>query len=96
MPVAVLTTSATDSIDTIDAATLDPATIRFGATGVEAAPVRHGFADVDLDGDVDMMLIFNSRDTGIQCGDVSGFLTGRVLGWLPIRGIDSIKVAGCK
>ena len=88
IPVAILTT------DTFDATTVDPTTV-FGPTGTEAVPVQVALDDVDGDGDTDMILHFNTQDTGIQCGDTSASLTGETFSGQPITGADSIRTAGC-
>ena len=90
IPVAILTTSA------FDATTVDPNTVLFGATGTEAAPVQSALEDVDGDGDTDLVLQFNTQDTGIQCGDTTASLTGQTLGGQAIKGSDSIKTVGCE
>lgn len=90
IPVAILTT------DTFDATTVDPATVRFGATGTEAAPVHSALEDVDGDGDTDLILHFSTQDTGIACGDISAFLTGETVSGQTIEGSDSINTVGCK
>jgi TolB protein len=90
IPVAIPTT------DTFDATTVDETTVLFGATGTEAAPVHFAFEDVDGDGDTDMILHFNTQDTGIVCGDTSASLTGETFGGPAIQGTDSIRTVGCK
>jgi probable HAF family extracellular repeat protein len=90
IPVAILTT------DTFDATTVNAATIRFGKTGTEAAIVRSALEDVDGDGDTDLLLNFNTQDTGIQCGDTSASLTGETSEGQPIQGSDAIVTTGCK
>ncbi len=90
LPVAILTTVA------FDAATVDPATVRFGVAGTEAAPVHSVLEDVDGDGDTDMILHFKTQDTGIQCGDTSAFLMGETISGQAIEGSDSINTVGCK
>jgi len=90
IPVAILTT------DTFDATSVDPSTVLFGATGTEAAPVHAALADVDGDGDLDLILHFNTQDTGIECGDTSASLTGETTGGEEITGSDSIQTVGCK
>jgi hypothetical protein len=90
IPVAILTT------DTFDVTAVDPTTILFGATGTEAAPMRVSLVDVDLDGDTDLILHFNTQATGIQCGDISAFLIGETFNGQMIQGSDSIKTVGCK
>jgi hypothetical protein len=90
IPVAILTT------DTFDGASVDPNTVRFGRNGAEAGPVQSALEDVDGDGDIDMILHFNTQDTGIQCGDTSASLTGKSFGGQSIRGSDSVNTVGCK
>jgi len=90
IPVAILTT------DTFDATTVDPTTVLFGPTGTEAAPMHSALEDVDGDGDTDLILHFNTQQTGIQCGDTSATLTGETLGGQEVEGVDSINVVGCQ
>jgi uncharacterized delta-60 repeat protein len=84
-PVAILTTAA------FDATTVRPTTVRFGATGTEAAAVKSHLEDVDRDGDTDMILHFNTQNLGIHCGDTEGLLTGETVSGQAIEGSDSIK-----
>jgi len=88
--VAILTT------DSFDATTVDPTTVLFGPTGTEAAAVHSALEDVDGDGDIDLILHFNTQATGIQCGGTSASLTGETLSGQMIEGSDSVKTAGCK
>ncbi len=90
VPVAILTDN------TFDAATVDAATVRFGATGTEAAAVRSSLEDVDGDGDADRLFHFNTQATGIRCGDTAAALTGETFDGHMIQGTDSVKTAGCK
>ncbi len=87
-PVAILTN------DSFDAATVDPTTVRFGATGTEAAPVHSALEDVDGDGDIDMILHFDTQDTGIQAGDTCAYLKGTTSGGQSIEGSDSVRTLG--
>jgi hypothetical protein len=96
IPVAVLTTDATDNTSTFDATTVDPLTVRFGTTGTEAAPVHYALEDVDGDGDVDLILHFSTQSTGIKCGDISVALTGETFEGQAIQGTDSIETPGCR
>jgi hypothetical protein len=89
IPVAILTT------EIFDATTVEPVTVRFGAFGSEAAPVQSALEDVDGDGDIDMILHFNTQDTGIQCGDTSASLTGTTFDGQEIEGADSIRTVRC-
>jgi hypothetical protein len=88
--VAILTAN------TFDATTVKPITVRFGATGIGAAPVRAVLEDVDGDGDTDMILHFKTQETGIVCGNTSASLTGETFGGQAIEGSDSIQTVGCK
>lgn len=90
IPVAIMTT------DSFDATGVDLNTVLFGKTGNEAAPVQFAFEDVDLDGDIDMILHFNTQATGIQCGDTSASLTGKTFSGQAIEGADSVNTVGCK
>lgn len=88
--VAILTT------DSIDATAVDPTTVLFGATGVEAAPVHSALEDVNGDGHTDMILHFLTQDTGITCGNVYASLTGAISGGPRMKGSDSIATVGCR
>ena len=90
IPVAILTTN------TFDTTAVDAATIRFGKTGKEALPVRVAVEDVNGDGRQDLLLNFNTQNTGIQCGDTSASLTGQIFSGQEIEGSDAITTVGCK
>lgn len=87
---AILTT------DTFDAITVDPTTVRFGRTGTQATPVHSAVEDVNGDRRTDLILHFNTKDTGIARGDTSASLTRETFSGQMIKGADSIKTAGCK
>lgn len=90
VPVAVLATS------TFDAATLDTNTLRFGKTGTEAAPVHSALEDVDGDGDIDLILHFETQATGIGCGDTVAVLTGATAAGAAVEGSDVVNTVGCE
>jgi len=79
-----------------DATSIDLNTVRFGATGTEAAPVHVARRDVDGDGDRDMVVRFQIQDTGIKCGDTSAVLTGQISGGPSIIGSSPIQTVQCK
>ena len=87
--VAILTTSA------FDATTVNPASVRFGRTGAEAAPQQWAFQDVDEDSDTDLILQFPTQQAGIQCGDTVALVKGSTIGGVPIEGSDSIRTVAC-
>ena len=89
LPVAILSTYY------FDATAIDPATILFGATGNETAPVRWATEDVNGDGHMDMVLHFVTQETGITCGTTSASLTGATFSGVRIMGSDSIETAPC-
>ncbi len=90
IPVAILTT------DSLDATMVDPATVRFGRSGSEAAVAKSAQEDVDGDGRLDLILHFRTQQTGIRCGDTSAALTGETLSGEPVLGSDAITTVGCK
>jgi len=88
--VAILTTVS------FDAATVDATRVRFGPTGSEAAMVSSVLQDIDGDGDLDLILQFNTQGSGIDCSTTSGSVTGQTIDGTAIQGTASIKVVGCK
>jgi Beta-propeller repeat len=90
LPVAILSTDEFDA--TVD---VDLATVRFGATGTEAAPLRATRADVNEDGLPDLLLHVAIPDTAIACGDTSAALSGRTVDGQEITGSALIQTVGC-
>lgn len=89
IPVAIHTS------DMFDAASVDPTTVRFGRFGTEATifsgPASFAFEDVDGDGDIDMILHFNARNTGLQAGDSHATLSGKTFDGMMIVGTDQVR-----
>lgn len=55
---------------------INAASLRFGATGVEAGVVQHAFEDVNGDGIVDLIAHFRTQDSRLTCYSTQGVLTG--------------------
>lgn len=91
IPVAILTT------ETFDATTVDHITVTFeGASETHVKkkagiPRRHE-ADVDKDGDVDLVFHFRFGDTNLTCASTRGTLTGETFAGQPISGSDVIRM----
>jgi len=88
--VAILTT------DTFDALQVDPQSVAFGPAGASESHGRGHVVDVDADGDVDLLLHFRIRQTGIQCGDVEAMLSGTTYDGQSVTGVDAIATVACQ
>lgn len=89
IPVAILTT------DDFDATMVDPSTVAFGPDSASIAHGKSHIEDVDSDGDLDLVLHFNTQETGIACGDIEAVLTGETLDGIPFEGFDSVNIVRC-
>lgn len=89
IPVAILTTPD------FDATLVDPTTVAFGPDGAGIVHSGGHIGDVDGDGDLDLVLHFKTRDTGIECGDRYAKLSGETSGGIRFAGKDSVKTVGC-
>ncbi|MDH3626606.1 MAG: PQQ-binding-like beta-propeller repeat protein [Acidobacteriota bacterium] len=97
IPVALL------GSDEFNVSDMDVATLRFGP---DEGACRHDLTDpftfsehlkdMNLDGNMDLMLHFNTQDTGILCGETEATLWGVLLGGSPFEGTDSLQTVGCK
>jgi len=91
--VAILTT------EDFDATNIDHTTVAFqGAYEIHAdrrsgEPRRHE-ADVDGDGDVDLVFHFSLAETDLTCDSTEATLTGETVNGLVIEGTDEIRMVG--
>jgi len=90
VPVAILSSS------TFDATLVDPDTVSFGPDGAMKAHDEAHVEYVDNDGLLDLVLHFNTQETGIQCGDASTTLTGVTFNGQHFMASDSVNTVGCK
>ena len=84
IPVAILST------DELDAAAVDPLTVRFGPDGAVEIHGRRHMSDVNADGRSDLVLHFAIAATGIVAGNTSASLTGKTFDREAIEGTDVI------
>lgn len=89
IPLAILTDNS------FDATTVDPLSVEFGPNGAKEIHNKGHIEDADGDGDLDMVLHFNTKETGIQCGDTKASLTGKTISGQDITGTDAILTVGC-
>jgi len=87
IPVAILTTSD------FDAATVDPMTVELaGARVAVRGKPLYRLEDVDGDGDIDLLLHFETQSLALEPGATQAVLTGRTYGQDCIEGVDSIVI----
>ena len=82
IPVAILNEGVINPI------LVDVSSVEFGSG--KAKPVHWAFEDIDFDGDLDLIMHFKTRDTGIMQGDVSVTLNADLFDGRQITGTDSI------
>ncbi len=81
----------------LDTSQIDVASLRLGVTGLEAAPRKnYSYQDVNLDGEMDLVLHFRIPETGITCTTNQLLMTGQMLSGLPLTGSDIVTPVGCK
>lgn len=73
---------------------LDILTLRFGPDGANVV----GYEVIEINGDriPDLLLRFNIRATGIECGDSVAILSGETYDGQSITSSDSIETVGCE
>jgi uncharacterized delta-60 repeat protein len=90
IPVAILSTSS------FDATTVDPTSVCFGDAGAppqrDCTAARSSLEDVNADGRLDLLLFFETGQTGIDPGDTQACLTGKTLSGVGVEGCDSIAI----
>ena len=89
VPVVILTSEEFDS------GTVDPATVRVGAAGTEAAVFRSAVEDIDGDGDSDLMLLVRVPQMQLTCDDTAVHVKGRTLDGREFEGSKAVTMEGC-
>jgi YVTN family beta-propeller protein len=75
-----------------DATQVNWETVTFGPDEATEIHQHSHLKDVDKDGDLDFLLHFNIRETGIECGDKTATLTGETFNGEAFTGSDKITV----
>ena len=75
-----------------DATQVNWETVTFGPKEATEIHQRSHLKDVDKDGDLDFLLHFKIRETGIECGDKTATLTGETFNGEAFTGSDKITV----
>jgi hypothetical protein len=71
-----------------DAANVDPVTLDFAG----AIPLRWTLEDANLDGWLDLVVFFKTRELSLTVGDVEATLIGDTFEGIPIIGTDSVNI----
>ena len=79
-----------------DATQVDWETVTFGPRDATELHRRSHVRDVDRDGDMDFVLHFKIRKTGIKCGDRKAKLTGETFSGQVFTGSDKVKPRNCR
>ena len=96
VPVAILTTSIADGeLCDFDATTVDAASLEFGPAGAHIVHANGHLEDVDNDGDIDMIVHFRKKETGLSCEDEFADISGFTINGMSIKGTDSVIVKNC-
>jgi hypothetical protein len=85
IPVTILTS------EDFDALTVDEDSVLFGPAEAEKRHRQAHVADVDSDGDLDLLLHFRTQETGIALGDTEACVIGQTYDGVPIEGCDSVR-----
>lgn len=87
IPVAIFSTD-------FDVTSVNPLTVTFVFGGAKEIHEKGHLEDVDSDGDLDIILHFRFKDTGIQCGDTKATIIGETYDGKFIIGTDEIRTVG--
>ncbi len=75
---------------------IDNSTIKFGPGGAMPFFIKENQKDLDGNGYYDLIVKFQARDAGIECGMTSANLTAMTYDGVSIDGSDTIETIGCE
>jgi hypothetical protein len=78
----------------LDVTAIVAGTLRFGPGNAFPAHDGGHLDDLDLDGRVDLVVHFRTRDAGIACGDTGASVIGETRDGCTIEGTDTIRTVG--
>jgi len=82
--------------DYFDVTLVDMDAVRFGPFGAERAHSVQHLGDENLDGYMDLVFHFWTRDTGIQCGDTEAMISGVMIDGRLFEASDSVNTVNCR
>jgi hypothetical protein len=83
------------STRSFDSQTLDPESVRLNPAGSQPLKKPRFEQDVDLDGDIDLVLYFAVPDTGVTCRPVRLSLSATLTNGLPVEGDHAVDIDSC-
>jgi len=81
------------SSNSFDASKIDISSVRFGRAGAQALLGKGVKLDLNCDRKLDLLLAFNTKQTGIQPGDISATLFGKTLSGQWFVGRDRVQTS---
>ncbi len=77
--------------DTFDVIDVGETTLAFGPAGAQSVHNFFSHFDVGSDGNMDLIALYRTEETGIAFGDTEACVTGETLDGTPFEGCDDIR-----